>query len=483
MSGKLVRQHLQALPELGIGMVYFPSLEPLLEAGGNLIQVLEVEPQPYWIKEGGSFPAYRLDEQAFKHMLQWPQRKILHGVGMPVGGSLGLDDSQMEPFLHSVATLEPVWVSEHLAFLRAANLMGPYPTGFLLPPLQSPATLKMAVQNIRQFQSMLGIPFAFENGPNYLRPVSGEMPDGEFLAGIAEQADCGMLLDMHNLWCNHLNGRQPIHEVLASIPLERVCEIHLAGGDNYQGYWLDAHSGIIPEELMEICFEWIPQLPNLKAIIFEIIPDYVAAKAISIDSLLGQFQQLQALWESRGSNVSENRNYRINAIPAKEPDDLPKPCDWENALGSLVNRRMPQNDLQAKLSGDPGIGVLQHLVTSVRAGMLVDLLTLSYRLMVLHLGDAAVLALMQDYWKQTFPEPFAAEEAQRFANFIRQRELLVPHLDEVLAYEIASIESLKTGQETVVDFSCCPITLLEALRVGKLPNQLPAGRYEVVVQP
>jgi hypothetical protein len=144
---------------------------------------------------------------------------------------------------------------------------------------------------------------------------------------------------------------------------------------------------------------------------------------------------------------------------------------------------MPQNDLQAKLSGDPGIGVLQHLVTSVRAGMLVDLLTLSYRLMVLHLGDAAVLALMQDYWKQTFPEPFAAEEAQRFANFIRQRELLVPHLDEVLAYEIASIESLKAGQETVVDFSCCPITLLEALRVGKLPNQLPAGRYEVVVQP
>lgn len=483
MSAKLVKQNLEPLPELGVGMVYFPSLEPLLAAGGDLIQVLEIEPQPYWIKETGARLSYRLDKRAFQHILQWPQRKIIHGVGMPVGGSLGLDNTQMEAFIRSTLALEPVWVSEHLSFLRAASSAGSYPTGFLLPPLQSPETLRMAVENIRQFKSTLAVPFAFENGPNYLRPLPGEIPDGEFLARIADEADCGMLLDMHNLWCNHLNGRQPINEVLASLPLEQVWEIHLAGGDNYQGYWLDAHSGVIPEELMEICFEWIPKFPNLKAIIFEIIPDYVAAKGISIDSLLGQFHQLQELWECRGHNVPDECNDRINSLSMQDSDDLPKPCDWENALGSLVNRRIPQNDLQARLSHDPGVEVLQHLVTSVRAGMLVDLLTFSYRLMVLHLGDDAVLEIMQDYWSQTYPEPFAAEEAQRFASFIRNRKLPVPHLGEILAYEVASIKSLKTGRETVVAFSCCPVTLLEALSMGRLPHQLPSGRYEVTVQP
>lgn len=485
MSGNLAKnsENRGLFPALGVGMVYFPSLEPLFEAGRDFLQVLEIEPQPCWIKQTGMCPSYRLDEKAFARIRHWPQKKIIHGVGMPVGSSLGLDDSQMEPFLRSVELLEPVWVSEHLSFLRANGADGPYSTGFLLPPIQSLATVSLAVQNIRRFKSQLTVPFAFENGPNYLQPLTGELPDGEFLATIAEQADCGMLLDMHNLWCNHLNGRQRIGDVLASLPLERVWEIHLAGGTYYKGYWLDAHSGTVPDQLMEICLEWVPRMPNLKAIIFEVIPDYVAAGHTSIDSLLKQLQIIQELWRRCGGKEVDGSFPFAGFDVRAEVDDLPEPQVWEHALGSLVNRHPPGNTLQSALAEDPGIGVLQHLATSVRAGMLVDLLTLSYRLMVLHLGDDAVMAILQDYWSKTFPEPFAAEEAQRFANFIRQRELPVPHLDAVLAYEFASIESLKTGQEMVVSFSCCPLTLLAALRKGKLPEQLPIGSYEVVIQP
>lgn len=481
MSANSARRTLGPLPGLGVGMVYFPSLEPLLEVGKGLIQVLEIEPQPYWIKQTEAPSPYRLDERAFARIRQWPQPKIVHGVGMPVGSSLGLDDSQMAAFLHSIGNLQPAWVSEHLAFLRAPGLEGPYPAGFLLPPLQSPETVRLAVRNIRRFQAQLGLPFAFENGPNYLRPQRGELPDGEFLARIAEEADCGMLLDMHNLWCNHLNGRQPIGETLASLPLERVWEIHLAGGDSYQGHWLDAHSGTVPEALLELCFEWVPRMPNLKAIIFEIIPDYVLAKGISMDTLLTQLQTLHALWACRGGRY-EGRPVADDAVtPVAEA--LPEPAAWEQALASLVNRHPPANALQTALAADPGVGVLQHLVSSVRAGMLVDLLTLSYRLMALHLGDEAVQAIMDAYWSQTFPEPFAAEEASRFAGFVRQLDLPVPHLAEVLAYELASMEALKSGKETIVGFSCPPLPLLEALGRGRLPGHLPAGRYEVAVQP
>lgn len=473
---------MEPLTELGVGVVYSPSLEPLIEGGGDLIQVLEIEPQPYWVKQSGQPPSYYLDERAFDRILHWPQKKIVHGVGIPVGGSLGLDEGQIAPFMESVSRLNPEWVSEHLSFLRADSPQGPYHTGFLLPPLQSLETVTMAVRNIRQFKSKLLVPFAFENAPNYLRPIPQELPDGEFLARIAEDADCGILLDMHNLWCNEINGRQPVGDVLASLPLDRVWEVHLAGGDDYRGYWLDAHSGLIPEKLIEVCFEWFPKLPNLKAIIFEIIPDYIAAKSIETDALLGQLNVLQTLWKCRGQNAPDDPTPRVNLGSDIGHGNLPMPRDWEHALGSLVNKRSPRNDLQVWLSDDPGIGVLQHLVTSVRSGMFVDLLTLSYRLMVLHLGEAPVREIMEAYWNQTLPEPFAAEETERFAGFIRDREIPVPHLNEVLAYEVASLELLKTGKETVVNFSCHPAALLEALRTGKLPDQLPLGRYEAVVQ-
>ena len=77
---------------------------------------------------------------------------------------------------------------------------------------------------------------------DYLRPRPGELGDGEFFAAVAEQADCGILLDLHNLWCNERDGRQPVRDVLAELRLERVWEVHLAGGEELVGYLLDAHS-------------------------------------------------------------------------------------------------------------------------------------------------------------------------------------------------------------------------------------------------
>src|SRR3546814_5271768 len=69
---------------------------------------------------------------------------------------------------------------------------------------------------------------------------------------------------------------------------------------------------------------------------------------------------------------------------------LPPQCEWEAALAMAVNRRDPSPDSAVTWLNDPAIGVLQQLVTNVRAGMLVDLLTLSYRLMVLYLGEPRV---------------------------------------------------------------------------------------------
>lgn len=470
---------METLPELGVGIVYFPALEPLLEAGNVLIDTLEIEPQQYWIKHGDGF---RLDDRAFDHISRFPQHKLVHGVGLPLAGSLGLDQAQIDPFVESIQRLDPPWVSEHLAFLRAGQDQEIFNTGFLLPPLQSPETMATAARNIRQLRSRIGRPLAFENATNYLKPLPGEMADGQFLAGVAEQADCGMLLDLHNLWCNQLNGRQPVAEVLATIPLERVWELHLAGGDSHRGYWLDAHSGLVPEALMELCRDLLPRLPHLKGVTFEIIPEYVTAKSIGIDALLGQLESIRALWDTRGRDVRCPRTPTAHDTIAVR-GELPSQSDWERALGLAVNGRTARDGLQIPLSADPGVGVLQQLVTNVRAGMLVDLLTLSYRMLVLNLGESSTRELMEGYWLRHLPEPFAGQEARRFAGFVRDQDLPVAHLDDVLAYEIASIEALSRREEVRIDFKCDPLALIGALQAGRHPGTLPQGRYELTIQP
>src|SRR3546814_19177389 len=109
------------------------------------------------------------------------------------------------------------------------------------------------------------------------------------------------------------------------------------------------------------------------------------------------------------------------------------------------NRRDPSPDSAVTWLNDPAIGVLQQLVTNVRAGMLVDLLTLSYRLMVLYLGEPRVHSVMEESWQHTLPEPYAGREAARFAQYVRDQRLPVPHLDDVLAYEVESMDAVATG--------------------------------------
>lgn len=466
-------------PRPAVGIVYFPALEPLLDAGRDLIDTLEVEPQQYWIRHGHG---YRLDDAAFDRIAGFPQQKLVHGVGLPVGGSVGLDAAQIEPFLESVRRLDPPWVSEHLAFLRARSADSVFNTGFLLPPLQSPETVATAAASLRRLQALVGRPLAFENPANYLRPLPGELADGEFLASVCLQSGCGMLLDLHNLWCNERNGRQSMHDALAQVPLDRVWEVHLAGGDSRDGYWLDAHSGLVPEPLMAFCEALIPRLPRLRAVTFEIMPEYLRAKSIGIDALLRQLESIRALCHRSSGAGQEPEQAPAVAVQSGFPI-LPPQAEWERALALAVNRRPPQDPLQEALATDPGVAVLQQLVNNVRAGMLVDLLTLSYRMLVLHLGDAATHGLMERYWAAHLPEPFAGREAQRFAGFLHGQSLPVPHLEDVLAYELASIEAVAHGHDVRVDLGCDPVALVGALRAGRHPGVLPEGRYELTVQP
>jgi uncharacterized protein (UPF0276 family) len=471
------------LPELGIGVVYTPSLEPLLEVGQEQIETIEIEPQPFWLQTRSPQTPYRLDKNIFDRLSRYRQPKIVHSVGLPIGGTTPLDDKYLIPLIESIDIIQPVWVSEHLSFNRTRNREGEFNTGFLLPPIQTPEAVEIAAKNIRQLRDRLSVPFAFETGVNYLRSFPEEMSDGSFFAAVAEAADCGILLDLHNLWCNEQNGRNSVRDVFSELPLDRVWEMHLAGGQAFQGYWLDAHSGIVPPPVMELAAEIIPKLPNLKAIFFEISENYLQIENFSLDVLLEQIRQIRDLWKLRSRNKSKISQSRSPQISAFTYHSLPSVSEWEQALGCLSAKRSSEVSLVHKLARDPGVKVLQHLVSSMRAGTAVDALKLSSRLLLLSLGEPNFRKLLEEFWQATPPELFATEEAKNLANYLKTRALNLPYLDEVLNFELATHQVLIEGLPEKIKFSCEPMTLLNALQENRLPKNILEEEFEIVLNP
>ncbi|MEE4239741.1 MAG: DUF692 family multinuclear iron-containing protein, partial [Anderseniella sp.] len=222
---------------LGVGAVYIPDLHTLFASEPDLLTVLEVEPQTLWTQRDFGEQPYVYDSAFLARIAALPQNKLVHGVGFPVGGSRQPDPRHVGPLTKFIDTLDAVWASEHLAFNRAAGDPGPYDTGFLLPPLQTEAGIDAAVRSILSVQQYLPVPFAIETGVNYLRRREWEIEDAAFVTAVAERADCGILLDLHNIWTNEVNGRQPATQFMAGLPLDRVWEIHVAGGMMVDGYW------------------------------------------------------------------------------------------------------------------------------------------------------------------------------------------------------------------------------------------------------
>jgi uncharacterized protein len=465
------------LPELGVGLVYSSALEPLLRESPELIDVLEIEPQTVWVETRESNMPYLVREDVEDHLAGLPGRKLVHSVGTPVGGSIRSHACQMPLLRHTIEKLQAPWASEHLSF----NLTRDFFTGFFLPPRQTERGLQVYAAQVQWLRDELGVPLAIETGVNYLRPRSDEIPDGEFMAAVAQAADCGILLDLHNVYTNQRNGRQTVEAFLSQLPLERVWEIHLAGGFEMDGFWLDAHSGAMPDPLLAISRDVVPQLPNLKAIIFEIFASFLPH--VGLASVRVQLARLRELWALR----------RTGGPPAPGAGSVPRittqadtvaPSDWENALGNLAIGRQPESALQAELVEDPGVPLIQTLVKEFRASMVVQVYRLTCRLLMLALTPDVFRAILEDFWAQTPPAQFAASEAEAFGDYLVAKNLRLPQLQNILALERATVRTLADGQPRVVRFNVDPLPMLRALAEGRLlENPGQSGEYEIEVTP
>ena len=464
------------LPELGVGITYSSAIEPVIEQHQELFDVVEFEPQTTWIKTREVSNPYRISDSVLEHIAHLPGRKLVHSIGTPVGGTVRPAPDQLACLRRTIAALNPPWVSEHLSF----NATDQFSTGFFLPPRQTLYGVESVKRSILDLKEGLSVPIAVETGVNYLRQRLDEMPDGAFVAAVVESANCGILLDLHNIFANAVNGRQSVEDFMAQLPLERVWEVHLAGGFEMEGFWLDAHSGAIPDPLLEIARWVIPSLPNLKAIIFEIFPSFVPG--FGFDAIRTQIEKLHELWELRGRACEVGLPIRPARSVTSVVDDRILPAAWERTLGALVIGRAPDNDQACDLAADPGVPVVNRLVCEFRASMIVSVLRLTSRLMMLALGTETFRTVLEDFWSKTPPQQFASSEAETFAAYLESIDLKLPHLDKVLEFERAVLATLMDDQPRVTTFQFDPLPLLRALTEGRLPDITGRpGQFEIEV--
>jgi uncharacterized protein (UPF0276 family) len=417
-------------PGLGVGVVWWPELDPLCGPGEGLVDVIEAEPEAFWSRCDKRYHSALGDALAHR-----PQPKLLHGVGAPLGGSCQPPDGHLEAFAHDVATLRPRWVSEHLSFsrFRPDDAAPPVVAGFLLPPAQTDAGAAMAARNIRERRAALGVAIAFETAVSYLPPLPGELPDGDFAAAVAEAADCHILLDLHNIWCNQRNGRQSVAAFCAALPLHRVRELHLAGGEEQAGFWLDGHSGQVPPALLDIAADLVPRLANLEAIVFEIMPDRV--KQVGLAAIARDLMRLREIWASRGSAAAARDTTRTRRTAGVIVDD------WERLIGGalvLPDAFAPQPAL-AEWWGNaaPAIALYRWLWAEGRGSALAATAPHTLRQLLATSGLAGTRGVLAAFNRAVPPGYTAIDEAHAFLPFAAAT---LPGLDAAIAADLAALE-------------------------------------------
>ena len=430
-----------------------PGLEPLIGAP-DLVDVVEIEPEMFWYERDGEVALY---QRAWERVARLPVPKLVHGVGYAVGGTVC--PAQLSLLRRCVDELGVAWASHHLAF----NWFGEPArfSGFLLPPRQTDDGVRAAASSIRAFAAAMPCPVAIETGVNYLRPRADELLDGEFVARVCRAADCGLLLDLHNLWANQQNGRDSIDAYLAALPLDRVIEVHIAGGFALDGYWLDAHSGPPPDALFDVLADVLPCLPAVRAVCFEVLAPFVPR--VGIDGVGAVLERIRRVWSRPRGRVS-------TVTRTCTPVTGPSAEAWEHALGSLAIGEPPSTPLARALATDPAVGLLAKLVMQGRAGMVTGALRLTVRLLVIALGPDATFALLERFCRASPPRPFASAESEAFAAWLAGQELALPYLADALAFDLASGRAESTGEPVEVTLSIDPRVLCEALGRGELPQ-------------
>lgn len=175
----------------------------------------------------------------------------LHGVSMSLGSATGVDRDYLAKIRALADELDPIVVSDHLCWTQVDGRQ----THDLNPLPYTESMIHQVVTQISRVQDALGRRILVENLSSYVTFEESEMGEAEFLAEIARLSDCGILLDLNNVYVSAINHGFDPREYLRALPAERVGQLHLAGHSNRNGFLVDTHDEAVCLEVWAL-YDW-----------------------------------------------------------------------------------------------------------------------------------------------------------------------------------------------------------------------------------
>jgi uncharacterized protein (UPF0276 family) len=180
---------------------------------------------------GGGRPLAVLDEILERY------RVVQHGVAIYFGSAEKLNRDHLRRLKALVKRTGTPWITDHLCW---GSVDGKY-SHDLLPMPYTFEAVNVTARKIREARDFLEVPIAVENVSSYAEFHLSEMSEWEFLNEVVERADCGILLDVNNIYVSSRNHNFDPYEYLNSVSPARVAQIHLAGHSKFEKYILDTH--------------------------------------------------------------------------------------------------------------------------------------------------------------------------------------------------------------------------------------------------
>jgi uncharacterized protein (UPF0276 family) len=204
---------------------------------------------------------------------------VLHGVSLSIGSTDPLDFDYLRKLKTLATAVRARWVSDHVCW---TGVLGRN-THDLLPLPFTEATLRHVAMRVRCVQDCLERPLVLENPSSYVTFRQSTMPEWEFLARLAAEADCGLLLDVNNVYVSSRNHDFDPEEYLRGIPAERVVQFHLAGHTDLVTHVIDTHDNVVVDAVWRLyrlaweltggaatLLEWDARIPPFEQLLSEL---------------------------------------------------------------------------------------------------------------------------------------------------------------------------------------------------------------------
>jgi uncharacterized protein (UPF0276 family) len=190
----------------------------------------------------GGRPLHVLDQVAERYPV------VLHGVSLSVGSTDPVDFDYLKKLKALGKRINARWISDHLCWTGVAG----HNTHDLLPMPYTNEALKHTIERVKIIQDFMERPIALENASTYLEFSASTWHEADFIRELTETADCGILLDVNNVYVSSFNHGFDPKAYIDKIPVDRVVQMHLAGHTNKGTHILDTHSDYVIDSVWEL---------------------------------------------------------------------------------------------------------------------------------------------------------------------------------------------------------------------------------------